>query len=144
MAKILNDRGLHALSYDGNVIPFKEEVFDVVLIYQVVINLPTPEVTKNLIREALRVMKRGGKLLIGAVPHEKKSGMPTHKLHHWVKIKIFLRRLLLRKKSVPYFSYPYSFFGDLFDTYNLQKIEFVPCLIPRMGWEKKYHVIITK
>lgn len=144
MAKIVNDRGYRAMAYDGNIFPFEDEVFDVVTIYQVIINLPTPDVAANLIREALRVTKKGGKILVGAVPHVNRSGMPTHRLHHWVKVKILLRRILLNKQSVPYFSYPYSYFGAIFDSFNLQRLQFAPCMVPRKGWEKKYHVIMVK
>ena len=143
MTEIVKAKGHRALAYDGGAFPFEDGSFDLVMIYQVFINLPAAEIATNLLREAVRVTRKGGTILVGAVPHPVLSRMPTHERSRWVNAKILLRRLAGRR-TIPYYAYNYSFFGNVFDSFELERLAFVPCRVPRKGWETKYHVILTR
>lgn len=144
MVQIVMDKGYRALSYVGDVFPFRDSSFDVVMIYQVFINLPDAGVAKKLLQEASRVTRKGGKILVGAVPHPIFSRLPTHRLAWWKNAKMLLHRLVTGEQVIPYYSYDYAFFGDVFDLLKLERLSFLPCRIPRTGWETKYHVILVK
>jgi SAM-dependent methyltransferase len=144
MAKIVSDKGYSAFAYDGGSLPFEDSRFDVVLIYQVFVNLPDAGVARRLLREAARVTRQGGEILVGAVPHPRLSGFPTHRLAWWKNTKMLLRRLVTGEQVIPYYSYDYAFFGDVLDALKLERLSFIPCRIPRIGWETKYHVILAK
>ena len=143
MTEIVKAKGHRALAYDGGVFPFEDSSFDVAIVYQVFINLPSADIAENLLREAVRVTRKGGTILIGAVPHPAWSRMPTHDRSWWVNTKIWLRRLAGRQ-TIPYYAYDYSFFGRLFDSLKLERLAFARCSVPRKGWETKYHVILTR
>lgn len=53
---------------DGNSLAFENNTFDSAVCYDVFINLPDFESSKKIISEMLRVVKPGGKIMIGSVP----------------------------------------------------------------------------
>lgn len=143
MVEIVKAKGHHAVSYDGRVFPFEDGSFDLVVIYQVFINLPSADIARNLLREAVRVTRKGGKVFVGAVPHPERSGLPTHDLAWWVNTKIALRKLA-RRPRIPYYSYEYAFFEAVARALKLERPAFVPCAVPRKGWDTKYHVLLAR
>jgi len=143
MVKIVNDKGFLACTLEGDNLPFEDGNFDVVLIYQVLINLPDASIARQLLREAERVTRKGGKILIGAVPHPERSGLPTHLLAWWKNFKIMVRNILSAKGAIPYYAYDYTFFGNIFDLLEMESMTIVPCRVLQ-GWETKYHVILVK
>lgn len=144
MVKIARSNGCRAEVYEGGTFPFANGSFDVVLIYQVLINLPELSIGERLLQEAARVSRDKGTILVGAVPHPVKSKFPTHRSRWWVDLKIALRKLLRGINSIPYYSYPYAFFEKQLDDHRLAALTLVPCGIRRQGWESKYHAILVK
>jgi SAM-dependent methyltransferase len=55
---------------DGGALPFEDGVFDGALCYDVFTNLPSPQDGAAIIDQMLRVVKPGGKVLIGSIPDE--------------------------------------------------------------------------
>jgi ubiquinone/menaquinone biosynthesis C-methylase UbiE len=144
MVRIVEGRGFAALAYEGGTFPFKDNSFDIVLIYQVLINLPDAYSARNLLQEASRVVRNGGRILVGAVPHPTRSALPTHAMALWKELRMQSRRIIFGAKSIPYYSYKYEFFGSLFDDFEFQSIEFLPCHIQVPAWQTKYHVLLVK
>ena len=64
MAKIAEKRGIKVIIAKGEDLPFKEEDFDFILINTV---LEFAENPKKMIEEAKRVLKEGGKIIIGII-----------------------------------------------------------------------------
>ncbi|XRP96628.1 class I SAM-dependent methyltransferase [Methanocaldococcus sp. 16A] len=64
MAKIAEKRGIKVIIAKGEDLPFKDKEFDFVLINTV---LEFSENPKKMIEEAKRVLKKGGKIIIGII-----------------------------------------------------------------------------
>jgi SAM-dependent methyltransferase len=144
MASIVVSKGHRALAYDGGALPFEDGTFDLAMIYQVLINLPDERSARALVREALRVTRPGGTVLLGALPHPAWSGFPTHRRAWWVQAKISARRLLFGQNVVPYFSYDPGMFDQMFRQRTVAKVSYASCRITRKGWNTKYHAILTR
>lgn len=54
---------------DGLKLPFKDEMFDIVLSYSVFSNFPNFEYAKDLLEEVVRVTRPKGEILIGNIPN---------------------------------------------------------------------------
>ena len=143
MVQIARERGCQAELYGGGKFPLPDESFDIALIYQVIINLPELHIAENLLSEAARVIRPGGMILVGAVPHPVRSRFPTHRSRWWVDTKIRLRKMLLGRGTIPYYSYPYSFFEKQLDGNRFRSLTFVPCRVTHPGWDTKYHAIFV-
>lgn len=144
MAELVREKGYPALVYDGQRLPFEDERFDAVIVYQVFINLPDRGTAESLVREAARVTRSGGKILVGAVPHPQKSRLGTHASSWIFAAKSNARKAFLQSAGIPYYAYPYEFFGRLLDSLMLQRLCVLPCGVRRPGWETKYHVLFVK
>ena len=144
MVKMVERKGYSAQVYDGTRFPFSDNSQDIVLVYQVLINFPDSNVAKNLLREAVRVVRKGGSILVGAVPHPTRSAMPTHRLIQLKQLTIIWHQFISGVQSIPYYSYKYDFFCDLFDELELNSVEFLPCRIQIPSWQTKYHVLLVK
>jgi ubiquinone/menaquinone biosynthesis C-methylase UbiE len=55
---------------DGNHLPWPDESFDRVICYDVFTNFPSFEPVSKIIREMVRVCRRGGKVMAGSVPDD--------------------------------------------------------------------------
>jgi ubiquinone/menaquinone biosynthesis C-methylase UbiE len=53
---------------DARKMPFPEDSFDRVISYNVLINIPDFALAKEMMTEMVRVVRRGGKVMIGSVP----------------------------------------------------------------------------
>jgi len=58
------------LEADGSRLPFPDGAFDAVLCYDVFTNLPTPDIGDSIIGEMVRVLRPGGKALVGSIPDQ--------------------------------------------------------------------------
>ncbi len=144
MVELARKSGLKAIHYDGGELPFPDQSFGLVVIYAVFINLPSLESASHLIHEARRVVKDGGAILVGAVPHPQRSPFPTHEARGlWAHLRGLVRRFLNRP-PISYFSFHYDFFCRHFDQSGFSSVTFFPCRISRQGWSGKYHVILKR
>jgi len=67
-ARALNIPNAVFCQANAMALPFAEAGFDRVLCYNVLHNLPQAEMITEILREALRVLRPGGRLLVGFVP----------------------------------------------------------------------------
>lgn len=60
----------HAILFqaDGAKLPFKNGIFDRVLCYHVITNFPDDKFTRNVLRELVRVTRKGGFVFVGNTP----------------------------------------------------------------------------
>jgi SAM-dependent methyltransferase len=64
---------------EGESLPFGDSSFDAVFCYDVFTNFPNFEDGSPLIREMLRVVKPGGRVLVGSIPdRERAADLPAH------------------------------------------------------------------
>jgi ubiquinone/menaquinone biosynthesis C-methylase UbiE len=140
MVKLASQKKLNVVLYNGGTLPFDKNKFDCVVIHQVYMNLPSSNIARNLIEEANRVIKKGGRILLGGIHHSEKSVFPTH-AGNW---RTHLKKLLGLQLPIPYFSYKYSFFLKEFDKLGFSQISYFPCKIQLDGWDSKYHVLLKK
>jgi ubiquinone/menaquinone biosynthesis C-methylase UbiE len=138
MVKLASQKKLKVLLYNGGILPFDKNKFDCVVINHVYINLPSSKIARNLIEEANRVIKKGGRILLGGIPHSEKSLFPTH-AGNWRK---HLKKLLGLQQPIHYFSYKYSFFLKEFDKLGYSQISYFSCKIQLDGWDSRYHVLL--
>jgi ubiquinone/menaquinone biosynthesis C-methylase UbiE len=138
MAKLTRQKNLNVTLYDGWVLPFDKDTFDCLILYQVFINIPN-DVARNLIKEAVRVVKKNGRIFIGAVPHPERSALPTH-AGNW---RTLLKKVLGIKQPIPYTSYDYSFFTKEFDKLGLSQVSFFPCTVQLPNWDTKFHILLN-
>ncbi|MEW6659639.1 MAG: class I SAM-dependent methyltransferase [Thermodesulfobacteriota bacterium] len=71
MARIARKRGLEVLRADAGKLPFKSEAYDFVLIVTVLCFLPDPP---GALREATRVLKPQGRIVIGMIDRDSPLG----------------------------------------------------------------------
>ena len=86
------------------------------------------------------MLKLNGRILVGAIHHPGKTGMPTH-AGNW---RMLVKELLGIKRPIQYFSYEYSFFTDEFDRLGFSRVSYFPCAVPLPGWDSKYHVLLNR
>lgn len=144
MVKIAQQKGLVASSYTGNDFPFPSSSFDIVIIYSVYINLPDLAIATHILEEAFRVVRKGGYIMIGAVPHPRRSKLPRNFLPWVFSFKNYIRSMIMKSPTIPYYSYDYQFFVTASDRLGTTGISFYPCTVSRSGWETKYHVIMER
>ena len=138
MVNLVSQKELNVKLYDGMTLPFDKGSFDIVIIYQVFINL-SPDIARNLLGEAGRVVKPGGKIFIGAIPCPAKSGLPTH-AGNW---RTCIKKALRIKQPIHYFSYDYSFFTEEFDRLAFQQVSFFPCSALRTNGDSRFHTLFN-
>lgn len=142
-------RGLEVQLYDGNVMPFEPATFDRIIIQGVLINLPHLTIAERLVRESYRLLKPGGRLFIGNIPHPQKSGFISHteKVSTIKRIKIILKNMLgLKGESteISYYSYEYQIFTNLFDELNFKDMGIHTSQLQIKSFMSKYHVTFLK
>ena len=138
MVNLVSQKELNVKLYDGMTLPFDKGSFDIVIIYQVFINL-SPDIARNLLGEAGRVVKPGGKIFIDAPPHPEKSGLPTH-AENWCTC---IKKALRIKQPIHYFSYDYSFFTEEFDRLAFQQVSFFPCSALSTNGDSRFHTLFN-
>lgn len=133
-------KGLDVELVDGKELPFADNSFSKVLVYFVIINIPSKQAVRNLVCEALRVLKPGGKLMLGLIPWEKNAkAVPGIK----AAAKTMLA-MLTRKRVVGYYGYGYAFFTDICEKFGCAEIVISHStgLLIKQG--TKFNVTITK
>ena len=71
MLKLAKERGIQVIQGVGENLPFKDNIFDFVLI---VVTLCFVENPVNVLSEARRVLKRGGRLIVGEINKDSQLG----------------------------------------------------------------------
>jgi len=71
MLKLAKERGIQVIQGAGENLPFKDNTFDLVLI---VVTLCFVENPVNVLSEARRVLKRGGRLIVGEINKDSQLG----------------------------------------------------------------------
>jgi len=69
---------------DACCLPFSEGVFDRVLCYFVLINFQDQDLVRRAIEEMVRVLKPGGRILLGQIPDEDQSGLYDEEKERYV------------------------------------------------------------
>lgn len=129
--KLGSQFGTNYLFYDGNTTPFKNETFDVVLLYAVIEHVDLPE---TFLQECSRILKPGGKILIYRCPNRfsytealaKWLGLPHHE-------KMYAKQELTQ-----------LFRGQGFERLILQRYDNFPSFFPIKRWQQKYDSIMGK
>ncbi len=71
MARVARERGIHVVEGVAESLPFSDETFDYALMVTTICFVDDPQ---KAIKEAFRVIKKGGKLIIGFVDRESSLG----------------------------------------------------------------------
>ncbi|ACV24133.1 class I SAM-dependent methyltransferase [Methanocaldococcus fervens] len=95
MAKIAEKRGIKVVIAKGEELPFKDEEFDFILINTV---LEFAENPKKMLKEAKRVLKKGGKIIIGIIDRDSFLGKIYEEKKH--KSKFYKDAKFLSAKEV--------------------------------------------
>ncbi len=70
---------------DGEALSFQDESFDAVIANDVLQNIPSFDEAMPLVREMLRVVKRGGRVMIGSVADKSKAAQYQVRVHEYSK-----------------------------------------------------------
>lgn len=71
MLRVARKRDIQAILGAGEKLPFKDNIFDFILIVVTLCFVENPE---NVLREASRVLKRGGRLIVGEINKDSELG----------------------------------------------------------------------
>lgn len=71
MLKLAKKRGIQVILGEGENLPFKDFTFDFVLVVVTLCFVDNPE---NILNEASRVLKKGGRLIVGEINRESQLG----------------------------------------------------------------------
>lgn len=144
MINLALKKGLNVIHQKGEILPFENDTFDVVLIYSVFTNLSQQKIANKLITEACRVLNNSGHLLIGAIPDPELSGFPQHDQLSLKNLYTKMRTMWNPNTNIGYYSYPQKYFLNLYRKLNTSSITFSRCELARSGWQTKYHALIRK
>lgn len=144
MIALAREQGLDVKHYDGRHLPFSDHSFDIVLIYQVLTNIHSLLIVKQILKEATRVLGDKGQLFLGAIPHPESSGFPVHTLWSAKSIYSRFRSWFGGSNSIGYFSFQPTWFFCNSDKLSYDKFHYFKCSIDRSGWRSKYHILMEK
>lgn len=145
MVKSARAKGINAVQYAGDRLPFPDCHFGHSLIFSVIINLPTSAEAAHLIREAVRVTQGGGHVLVGNIPHPSRFHFPSHDSVQLTWKEQLARSLkLLKEPEIKYFSYPFGFFDQFLETDLVSQIGLIAADADLPVMAGKYHAVLTR
>jgi len=138
MLKLQKKDNIKKICAAAENLPIKDQCFDLVILYQVIINITSIKLAFQIIEECVRVLKDDGLLFLGAVPCPESGLSPINKAGFLVKIKNLCLNLF-SKNSIAYVSYP----RNIFET-KLTSNGFAYKTKENPIWPTKYDIIAFK
>ena len=147
MVELARSKGLSVEHFDGINLPYRDESVDRGVIFSVLLNFGDITYAKNLLLSSLKALKPGGMFLVGNNSH------PTFGPHPLASTRKSPRKAVTDRvrgalgRPSPHigcYSYPISFFSDIFNEIHARELLIRMSQLEHPGWNYKYHAVIVK